>query len=120
MRTLIAVLLLSAVAACETPAAPQPRFLDKQTRLELATSVAAIGMDGYTTRSAIGNGWHEINPVARPFVSSNAGMAFVCAASISGEVGSMYLFRNHRVIKHLIPAAVTAVEIGFVAHNRWR
>jgi hypothetical protein len=100
--------------------APQPKFLDKETKLELAMSAAAISFDAYTTFRNVRpheDPSLELNPLARPFIRTPGGTAAYFGAAYAGEIGTMYLFRRHRWIKRGIALGVTAGEIGWGIFN---
>lgn len=100
----------------QIPDAPLPTF-DKQTKFELAISAAAISADLATTRAKMQDGFVEKNSLASPFVKSNSGTVLVGVASFGSEIGAVYLLRRHKILKHLIPLAVTGVEFTMAARN---
>lgn len=100
--------------------APKPKFLDKETKIELAVSAAAISFDAYTTFRNVRpheDPALELNPLARPFIRTPGGTAAYFGAAYAGEIGAMYMFRRHRWIKRGIALGVTAGEIGWGIFN---
>lgn len=111
----ITMLLLSVAAqAQDLPEAPKPR--QKTFTVELALAGAAISADGYSSYKISG----EINPVARPFVSSTAGTAAYFGGSFAVLLYGNRLLRNHPRMRHLMNWSVIAGESAWAAHNLTR
>jgi hypothetical protein len=110
-----------------TPAAPvspvvlkkpelQHNFFDRTNLAGLGLLGAGLTGDALSTQKGLGlPGFHEINPIARPFVQSRAGAAFYSAASFSLMSGGMYFMHksNHHKIERVLPFALAGWE-GFL------
>lgn len=118
--------------ATMTPAAPvslvvlkkpelQHNFFDKTNLAGLGFLGAGLTGDALSTQKGLGlPGFHEINPIARPFVQSRAGAAFYSAASFSLMSGGMYLVHktNHHKIERVLPFALAGWE-GFLTFRNY-
>ena len=105
---------------------PQPvesahRFFDMQNATALAAVAAALTGDALSTQKGLGlPGFHEMNPLARPFVQNRPGAALYNAASFALIGGSMYLAhktRHHR-LERILPLAIAGWE-GFLAARNY-
>jgi hypothetical protein len=101
----------------------QQRFLDRETTIELAGSAAALSVDALSTMKVMAYqnvGFHERNPLVRPFANTRATTAAYFASAFGLEVGGMYLVhRNHWTkAKRLIPVAVIGAE-AFVSWGNY-
>jgi hypothetical protein len=119
----IAVMLLCGVAGAQTaklPDAPVPhRFLDTRNEITFTSYAAAVVMDSVSTQRFTAVGIKELNPIARPFVGSRRGQAFISALGYGTVVSTCYLAHRrgwHRV-ERWIPVAVGAIESYLTINN---
>jgi hypothetical protein len=125
MKQLAVMILALApmLAVAQLPDAPKPKaehhFFDKTNVSLMALSSAAIASDGWTTRQNNADGFSEINPVARPFVRSNAKTALYFGGAQAAVVGGMYLLHrtNHHKLERILPLAISGVEGFWTVHN---
>lgn len=93
------------------------RFFDVRNSVGLAALASALSADALSTQKGLGlPGFHEMNPIARPFVQSRAGAAIYNAASFAFMGGSMYLAHktHHHKVERVLPFALAGWE-GFLA-----
>lgn len=107
----------------------QHRFFDFKNSSLIAVSAVALSLDSISTRRGLGiPGTRELNPLARPFVSSTGGEVAYSLGSMGAEIGSMYIChrmerrqQNHgrmwRWAEKAIPVAFTAVEANYARKN---
>jgi hypothetical protein len=119
---------LSAPATTALPAAPavlvkpesQHRFLDLKNSVGFAALAAGLTGDALSTQKGLGQpGFHEMNPVARPFVQSRPGAALYSAGSFALMGGGMYLAHKtgHHKVERVLPFALAAWEGLLTYHN---
>lgn len=72
------------------------RFLDVHNITIFSTVAVAMSADGFTTRSGVSSGHVELNPLARPFVTSDRKMAATQGACFAATVSSMLLLHHLR------------------------
>ncbi|HEY6305218.1 MAG TPA: hypothetical protein VI488_02015 [Candidatus Angelobacter sp.] len=95
---------------------PAHNFFDRKNSLAIAAVAASLAGDGWSTQRALAlPGAHEVNPVARPFVSSTAGEAAYSSAGLALAVGGIYLAHktNHHRWERIAPFALAGWE-GFL------
>ena len=95
----------------------QHKFFDLKNSIGLAALASGLSADAISTQKGLGlPGFHEMNPIARPFVQSRAGAAMYNAASFAFMSGSMYLAHktNHHKLERVLPFAMAGWE-GFLA-----
>ena len=95
----------------------QHKFFDLQNSFGLSALAAGLTADALSTQKGLGlPGFHEMNPIARPFVQSRAGAAMYSAASFAFMSGSMYLAHktHHHKLERVLPFAIAGWE-GFLA-----
>jgi hypothetical protein len=102
-----------------TPARAEVRhnFFDLKNSAGLAALAAGLTADALSTQKGLGlPGFHEMNPIARPFVQNRAGAAAYSAASFALMGSSMYLAHktNHHKLERVLPFAIAGWE-GFLA-----
>jgi hypothetical protein len=85
----------------------------KSSTIEMTLAAGALSADAYTTYS-FPKGIVEMNPVARPFVSSKVGTTAYFGTSFAGLVLANRLLRNHPRLRHTANWSLIAVE-GFMA-----
>ena len=86
------------------------RFWDRENSLLFATSAAFSAADFVITRDNLRAGGQELNPVARVFCGSTAGLAVNFAGQTVGVVGLSYFF--HKAGHHKLERAVSMLNIG--------
>ena len=99
------------------PREVQHKFFDLQNAFGLSALAAGLSADALSTQKGLGlPGFHEMNPIARPFVQSRAGAAMYSVASFAFMGGSMYLAHktNHHKLERVLPFAIAGWE-GFLA-----
>lgn len=97
------------------------RFFDIQNGTALAALAAGLTGDALSTQKGLGlPGFHEMNPLARPFVQNRPGAALYNAASFALIGGSMYLAHktNHHRLERVLPFAIAGWE-GFLAARNY-
>jgi len=97
------------------------RFFDIQNATALAALAAGLTGDALSTQKGLGlPGFHEMNPLARPFVQNRSGAALYNAASFALIGGSMYLAHktNHHRLERVLPFAIAGWE-GFLAARNY-
>lgn len=95
-------------------------FFDLKNCAALAAMGAALTGDALSTQKGLGlPGFHEVNPIARPFVQNRPGAAFYSAASFAFLGGGMYLAHrtNHHKLERILPFAVAGWEGLLTFHN---
>jgi hypothetical protein len=98
------------VPAGPLPSAPSHRFWDRENRILFAAVAASSAADFAVTRANLHNGGREINPVARAFSGSTAGLAVNFAGETAGVVGLSYFF--HKTGHHKLERIVSMTNIG--------
>jgi uncharacterized membrane protein YgdD (TMEM256/DUF423 family) len=99
------------------PAQPVHKFLDLKNSLAMATFGAALAGDSYSTQAGLAYPQlRELNPLARPFVSSRAGQIAYSGASFALFGGGLYLAHRtgHHKLERVAPWIVAGWE-GFLA-----
>lgn len=87
----------------------------------LAALGAGLTADALSTQKGLGlPGFHEMNPIARPFVQSRAGAAVYNAGSFALIGSGMYLAHkgNHHKVERILPFAMAAWE-GFLGFRNY-
>lgn len=86
------------------------RFWDRENSTLFVVSAGWATGDFFVTRSNLAAGGRELNPVARLFAGSNAGLAANFALETGGVVGISYLF--HKTRHHKLERATSLVNIS--------
>lgn len=123
MKSLI-LIVLSISAYTQQPIndgpVPQRRTVwsswNTETKIELSLAGGLLATDGWTTRRNISPQYREMNPLARPFASSDAGEAGYLAIAFSGLIGVQRLPVSPKV-KHGLLWAVIATEAYCTVRN---
>jgi hypothetical protein len=103
----------------------QPRshsFFDARNRLGFATLGASLTADALSTQKGLAYpGFHEMNPIARPFVQTRVGAAAYNAGSFSLMAGMMYWAhkKEHHKLERILPLAVGGWE-GLLSFRNYR
>ena len=141
---LVATVFTSASAVAQSAAldAPQPkpeplytqhRFFDLINDSAIGGAAIPIIGDSLSTQHFLETGLiGEANPVARPFVKTPGGQAFISSLGFGSMIGGMYLFHRleghagerHKAARRVFsflerttPIAVSAVEFNRWHHN---
>jgi hypothetical protein len=114
----------SVLPAVLAPKAATPKtehkFLDVKNALALTAVGISLAGDGWSTQRALAvPGTHEVNPVARPFVSSRVGEIGYSGASFALVAGGMYLAHHthHHKWERMAPFAIAGWESLLTAWN---
>lgn len=114
-------LLLSVVGRAQSlpEAPPSHRFLDSKNEALIVLSAVPIAGDGLSTQAVLASGGGEGNPLARPFVKSATGGAFIAGMGFLSEIGGMYTLHRlgHHRLERILPVAVSAIETYMTLHN---
>jgi hypothetical protein len=92
---------------------PSHSFFDARNRLGFATLGASLTADALSTQKGLAYpGFHEMNPIARPFVQSRVGAAAYNAGSFGLMAGIMYWAhkKEHHKLERILPLAVGSWE----------
>jgi hypothetical protein len=107
-----------------SPASSQTRAVHKFFDVKNAFALAAVGVslagDGWSTQRALAlPGTRELNPVARPFVSSRAGEIAYSGTSFALFAGGMYVAHrtHHHRWERIAPFALAGWEGLLTAWN---
>jgi len=102
------------------PRPTEHRFFDATNSLALTSLAAGLTLDAVSTQKGLSRpGFYEMNPLARPFVSSRAGAAAYSAGSFALLAGGMYLAhrRGHHKLERIVPFAIASWEGLLGARN---
>ncbi|HLW51236.1 MAG TPA: hypothetical protein VKW06_00200 [Candidatus Angelobacter sp.] len=139
---LTTILSCGALAQAADPDAPQPkaeapraqhRFFDVVNDSGIAAAAIPIIGDSLSTQHFLETGSiKEGNPLARPFVGSRTGQAFISGVGFGSVIGGMYLFHRlegragdrhprkrfiYSLLERATPGIVSAVEFDRWHHN---
>ena len=129
MKFLLSILLLTATLQAQNftvnrfalPDAPsQHPFWTLENKVDVSILAGLVAADGVTTQRGLNEGFREVNPVMRPFVTRGAGgQAVGSALGFGAGVGVAYLLhRSHHYKAERIAMRMMVVgEAGFVANN---
>jgi hypothetical protein len=103
------------------PRAEQPhRFIDRTNSLAFAALAGSLTADALSTQKGLAYPrFHEMNPLARPFVQSRTGAAFYTAGSFALLGSGMYLAHktNHHKLEKVTPFLISGWEAFLAARN---
>jgi hypothetical protein len=103
----------------------QPRshsFFDARNRLGFASLGASLTADALSTQKGLAYpGFHEMNPIARPFVQTRVGAAAYNAGSFGLLTGIMYWAhkKEHHKLERILPLAIGGWE-GLLSFRNYR
>ena len=92
------------------PEAPSHRFWDRENSMLFAATVLTSAGDFVVTRSNLQAGGQELNPIARVFSGSTAGLAVNFVGETAGVTGLSYLF--HKTGHHRLERLAPMLNIG--------
>jgi hypothetical protein len=101
---------------------PPHRFFDARNTLGFATLGASLTADALSTQKGLAYpGFHEMNPIARPFVQTRLGAAAYNAGSFGLMAGMMYWAhkKEHHRLERILPFAVGGWE-GLLSFRNYR
>lgn len=101
---------------------PSHSFFDARNRLGFATLGASLTADALSTQKGLAYpGFHEMNPIARPFVQTRVGAAAYNAGSFGLMAGIMYWAhkKEHHKLERILPLAVGGWE-GLLSFRNYR
>ena len=127
-NTLLTTTLAPTNALAAPPAAiiklKQPprthRFFDARNTFGLASLGASLTADALSTQKGLAYpGFHEMNPIARPFVQTRVGAAAYNAGSFGLMAGMMYWAHKteHHKLERILPFAIGGWEGLLGARN---
>jgi hypothetical protein len=125
--------LLAPATTSALPAAPDaiitlktpPRthkFFDARNTLALTSLAATLSADAISTQKGLAYpGFHEMNPIARPFVQTRPGAAVYSGGSFVLLAGAMYVAHKtqHHRLERILPFAVAGWE-GLLSFRNYR
>jgi len=131
MKALLTILLLSAAmqaqsfqvnrfAIPDAPSSQQHHFWTFENKVDASILAGLIAADAITTQRGLSEGFREVNPIMRPFVTRGAaGEAAGSALGFGAGVGIVYLLHrsHHYKAERITMRMIVAGESGFVANN---
>jgi hypothetical protein len=111
--------MASAFVVLKTPP-PTHKFFDVRDNLGLSALASSLLADALSTQKGLAYpGFHEMNPIARPFVQTRTGAAGYTAGSFALLAGAMYAAHktHHHKLEHILPFAVASWETALSARN---
>jgi hypothetical protein len=97
-------------------------FFDARNTFGLASLGASLTADALSTQKGLAYpGFHEMNPIARPFVQTRLGAAAYNAGSFGLLAGMMYWAhkKEHHKLERILPLAVGGWE-GLLSFRNYR
>jgi uncharacterized membrane protein len=98
------------------------KFFDARNSFGLASLAASLSADALSTQKGLAYpGFHEMNPIARPFVQTRGGAAVYSAGSFALLAGTMYVAHKtqHHKLERILPFAVAGWE-GLLSFRNYR
>ena len=130
MKYLLTILFLSAAMQAQNlavskfalPDAPsqQRPFWTGENKVSISILAGLVAADAITTQRGLSEGYRELNPIMRPFVTRGAaGEAAGSALGFGAGVGVVYLLHrsHHYKAERITMRMIVAGESGFVANN---
>jgi hypothetical protein len=108
------------VAATPKAIAQRHAFLDRSAKVRFAVLAGLMAGDGITTQHVLSKGGHELNPIARPFVTHGAaGQLAASSFGYAATVTTSYIFHrtNHHKLERLFQNATIGIEAECVVDN---
>lgn len=113
--------VMIAPVAIATKKSERPhRFFDRTNSLGFAAMAGSLTADALSTQRGLAfPRFHEMNPLARPFVQTRTGAAFYTAGSFAFLSGGMYLAHktNHHKLEKITPFVISGWEAFLAARN---
>src|SRR5208283_5941129 len=131
MKALLTILLLSAAmqaqsfqvnrfALPDAPSSQQHHFWTFENKVDASILAGLVAADAITTQRGLSEGYREVNPVMRPFVTRGApGEAAGSALGFGAAIGVAYVLHHthHYKAEHIATRMMVMGESGFVANN---
>jgi len=113
--------VLMTPVAIATKKSEQPhRFFDRANSLGFSAMAGSLTADALSTQRGLAlPRFHEMNPLARPFVQTRTGAAFYTAGSFAFLSSGMYLAHktNHHKLEKITPFVISGWEAFLAARN---
>lgn len=113
--------VLMAPVAITTKKSEQPHgFFDRTNSLAFVALAGSLTADALSTQKGLSfPQFHEMNPLARPFVQTRTGAAFYTAGSFAFLTGGMYLAHktNHHKLEKITPFVIAGWEAFLSGRN---
>ncbi len=109
-----------AVAVLKLKPEQPHRFIDRTNSLAFTALAGSLTADALSTQRGLAYPrFHEMNPIARPFVQTRTGAAFYTAGSFAFMTGGMYLAHktNHHKLEKITPFVISGWEVFLAARN---
>jgi hypothetical protein len=110
---------VSKFALPDTPRQQRP-FWTVENKVNFSILAGLIAIDAIITQRGLNEGFREVNPIMRPFVTRGAaGEAAGSALGFGAGVGVVYLLHrsHHCKAERITMRMIVAGESGFVANN---
>ena len=134
MKILLTIVLLIGVASAQNFVAPAPagtgsflpdapsqhRFLNTETKVSAGILAGLVAADAFTTQQGLNNGYHETNPIMRPFVTHGiGGQAAGSALGFGAGLGTVYFLHktHHHKAERIAMRLMIGVQGAVVGHN---
>jgi Domain of unknown function (DUF5658) len=129
LKYLLGIVLLAAMAQGQKvavtnsalPDAPSQRpFWSLETKVSAGIFAGLVAADAITTQRGLNQGFHEANPLMRPFVTRGAaGEAAGSALGFGAGMGTVYLLHrtHHYKAERIAMNLIIGGEGAVVAHN---
>jgi len=112
--------MIAPVAIAAKKSEQPHRFFDRTNSLGFAAMAGSLTADALSTQRGLAfPRFHEMNPLARPFVQTRTGAAFYTAGSFAFLSGGMYLAHktNHHKLEKITPFVISGWEAFLAARN---
>jgi hypothetical protein len=130
MKFLLSILLLSVAVQAQSfpltsfalPDSPKPQhpFWTIENKVDASLLAGLVAADAITTQRGLNEGFREVNPIMRPFVTRGApGEAVGSALGFGAAIGVAYMMHrsHHYKAERIAMRLMIAGESGFVANN---
>jgi len=129
MKAILVIVLLVSGAAAQNFVASSPtlpdapsghRFWSFETTVSTGVLAGLVAADAVTTQRGLERGYHEVNPVMRPFVTNGtAGQAAGSAMGFGAALGTVYLLHktHHHKAERITMRLMIGVQSAVVASN---
>jgi hypothetical protein len=108
------------IAQPKKPKQPPHRFFDMKNSFAITALAVSLSGDALSTQKGLSYpGIHEVNPLAQPFVQTQAGEAAYTAVGFGLLAGGMYLAHKteHHKLERIFPFVVAGWEGFLTWHN---
>jgi len=116
-------LLVNTVQPAALSQKPEHKFWDRENKFLFAAVAVSSAADFAVTRSNLQSGGRELNPVARVFAGSTAGLATNFAGETAGIIGLNYVLHktgHHKLerMTSLVNISASGFAVGYGLHHR--